>query len=86
MARGWTPENAFAEFETVIAEEKQQDAATVQSVGAPPCKMVASQSQIDPASAKCYKAKKYKCFMSGCKVRAWFGNVGELPNYCEAHL
>ena len=54
-------------------------------MGAPLCTIVASQSQIDPTSAKRNTAKKYKCLVSGCKVRASFCNIGELPNYCEAH-
>ena len=57
VTRGWTPENTFSEFENVIEEEKQQDAAAVQSVGAPLSTIVASQSQIDPTSAKCNTAK-----------------------------
>ena len=47
--------------------------------------IVATQSQIDSTSAKRNKAKEYKCLVSGCKVRAWYGNVAKLPNYCEGH-
>ena len=35
VTKGWTPENAFADFETLIQEEQEQDDAAVKSVGVP---------------------------------------------------
>ena len=63
----------------------EQDAAAVQTVGAPLSTIVASQSQIDPRSATRNTTKRYKCLVSGCKARASYGTIGELPSYCEEH-